>query len=228
MERSRAGVEILAAIERGLARDPKTLPKIERERRAGGGATVELLKVLLRQVSEKRGVAAKMIATVEDLEAIAADDNAEVGALKGWRRELFGDKALELKHGRLALTVENNRVVTLEYHRGAERPRASEATPQEFRFTYSIADPKRRLSDLALVRPDRPISFTLSAMRRTRIRSAPRSHRLAMEQSRASSTIDDGGMVRAPGKSCRNGRFLSWWRRRSTRSASAKDIGDHR
>jgi ribonuclease D len=117
MERSRAGAEILAAIERGLARDPKTLPRVDRERRGnGGGATVELLKVLLRQVAEKQGVAAKMIATTEDLEALASDDKADISALKGWRRELFGAKALQLKHGRLALTVENNRVVTLEYH----------------------------------------------------------------------------------------------------------------
>lgn len=120
MERARAGVEILAAIERGLARDPKSLPKLERERRGGGnGATVELLKVLLRQVSESHGVAAKMIATVDDLEAIAADDHAEVGALAGWRRELFGLKALELKHGRLALTVEDGRVMTLEWQDAA-------------------------------------------------------------------------------------------------------------
>jgi ribonuclease D len=116
MERSRAGAEILAAIERGLARDPKSLPKIERDRRSGGGATVELLKVLLRQVAEKQGVAAKMIATIDELELLAADDHADVPAMKGWRRELFGAKALQLKHGRLALTVENNRVVTLEWH----------------------------------------------------------------------------------------------------------------
>jgi ribonuclease D len=116
MERSRAGTDILAAIERGLARDPKTLPKLERDRRSGGnGATVELLKVLLRHVSESHGVAAKMIATIEDLEAIAADDKADVAALAGWRRELFGVKALELKHGLLALTVEKGRVVTLEW-----------------------------------------------------------------------------------------------------------------
>ncbi len=125
MERSRAGGEILQAIERGLARDPKTLPKIERERRNGanGAATVELLKVLLRQVSEESGVAAKLIATVDDLEAIAGNDKAEVGALVGWRRKLFGERALELKHGRLALTVENGKVVTLEW-REAEGPPA--------------------------------------------------------------------------------------------------------
>lgn len=122
MERSRAGADILAAVERGLARDPKSLPKLDRDRRNGGnGATVELLKVLLRQVSEGHGVAAKMIATVEDLEAIAADDSAPTQALSGWRRELFGLKALELKHGRLALTVENGRVTLLEW-RDAEAP----------------------------------------------------------------------------------------------------------
>lgn len=117
MERSRAGAEILAAIERGLARDPATLPKIDRDRRPGAstGATVELLKVLLRQVSEKHGVAAKMIATVDDLEAIAGDDRADVAALRGWRREIFGVKALELKRGKLALTVERGRVITLEW-----------------------------------------------------------------------------------------------------------------
>ena len=121
MERSRAGTEILAAIERGLARDPKSLPKIDRDRRSsGGGATVELLKVLLRQVSESHGVAAKMIATTEDLEAIALNDKAEVGALTGWRRDLFGAKALELKHGRLALTLERGKVVTLEWQEQAE------------------------------------------------------------------------------------------------------------
>jgi ribonuclease D len=116
MEKSRGGVELLAAIERGLARDPKTLPRLERPRGgSNGGATVELLKVLLRQVSEKSGVAAKMIATVEELEAIAQDDRAKVSALSGWRRELFGARALELKHGRLALTIENGKVIALEW-----------------------------------------------------------------------------------------------------------------
>ncbi len=120
MDKSRAGADVLAGVERALARDPKTLPRIERERRNGSAcaATVELLKVLLRQVSEGHGVAAKMIATVDDLEAIALDDQAKVAALHGWRRDLFGVKALELKKGRLALTVENGKVVTLEWQEG--------------------------------------------------------------------------------------------------------------
>jgi ribonuclease D len=126
MERSRAGAGILAAVARGLARDPKTLPKLERERRNGGnGATVELLRVLLRHVSEIHGVAAKMIATVEDLEAIAAHDHANVPALTGWRRELFGAKALDLKHGRLALTMEKGKLVPLELFDGKKEGQAS-------------------------------------------------------------------------------------------------------
>jgi len=114
-ERSKWGEAILQAVERGLARDLKSLPRIERSRAAvNGAATVELLKVLLRMTAERHAVAAKVIATVEDLERIAADDEADVAALKGWRRELFGEKALALKHGRLALAVESGRVVPVE------------------------------------------------------------------------------------------------------------------
>jgi ribonuclease D len=130
MERSRSGADILAAVERGLARDPASMPRIERERRGSNGATVELLKVLLRQVTEQTGVAAKMIATVEDLEAIASDDRADVPALRGWRRTIFGEKALELKRGRLALAVENGKVVTFDWHDAESEP-APAAVPTD-------------------------------------------------------------------------------------------------
>ena len=114
-ERSRWGEAIIAAVERGLARDPKTLPLQPRAPlAANGGAVVELLKVLLRMISEHHHVAPKVIATVDDLERIAASDKADVPALKGWRRELFGDKALALKHGKLALAIERNKVATVE------------------------------------------------------------------------------------------------------------------
>jgi ribonuclease D len=63
--------------------------------------------------SEKHGVAAKVIATVDDLDRIAADDEADVPALHGWRREMFGSKALDLKQGRLALAIEKGRVVPM-------------------------------------------------------------------------------------------------------------------
>jgi ribonuclease D len=114
-ERSKWGEAILAAVRRGVARDPKTLPRFERGKTAiNGQATVELLKVLLRMTAEQHGVAAKVIATTSDLERIAGDDDADVPAMHGWRRELFGEKALALKQGRLLLAMERGRVVTLE------------------------------------------------------------------------------------------------------------------
>lgn len=111
-ERSRTGADILAAVDRGLTRDTGDIRMPERLRRSGGnGAIVELLKVLLKAVCEAEGVAPKIIATVDDLEAVADDDAAEVPALEGWRRTLFGEKALALKQGRLALSVESGRIV---------------------------------------------------------------------------------------------------------------------
>jgi ribonuclease D len=114
-ERSRWGEAIVAAVQRGLERDFKTLPRPMRAQPAANGAAVtELLKVLLRMISEHHHVAAKVIATVDDLEQIAADDEADVPALNGWRRELFGEKALALKHGKLALAIEKGRVAPVE------------------------------------------------------------------------------------------------------------------
>jgi ribonuclease D len=111
-ERSRTGTDILAAVERGFTRDLSEIALPERTRsRGGNGALVELLKVLLKAVCETEGVAPKIIATVDDLEAIAEDDAADVPVLHGWRRALFGEKALALKSGRLALSAERGRVV---------------------------------------------------------------------------------------------------------------------
>jgi ribonuclease D len=114
-ERSKWGQDIIEAVKRGLARDPAGLPPLDRPRaNINGSATVELLKVLLRMTSERFGVAAKVIATVDDLERIAADDRADVAALHGWRREMFGDRAIALKRGQLALAVEKGKVVVVE------------------------------------------------------------------------------------------------------------------
>jgi ribonuclease D len=114
-DRSRWGTEIVAAVQRGLARDLSALPRLEKPRNnSNGAAIVELLKVLLRMTSERHAVASKVIATVDDLEQIAADDNADVAALHGWRREMFGEAALSLKHGRLALAIERGRVIQVE------------------------------------------------------------------------------------------------------------------
>jgi ribonuclease D len=114
-ERSRTAEGIVAAVTRGLERDAKTLPHLARlPPPVNGTAVVELLKVLLRMISERHHVAAKIIATVDDLERIAADDDAAVPALTGWRRELFGERALALKHGKLSLAIERGRVAAVE------------------------------------------------------------------------------------------------------------------
>ncbi len=114
-ERSRWGADIIEAVKRGLARDQAELPRIDKPRQGvNGNATVELLKVLLRMTSERHGVAAKVIATVDDLEQIAMDDRADVPALHGWRREMFGNSAMALKRGELALAVEKGRVIVVD------------------------------------------------------------------------------------------------------------------
>lgn len=111
-ERSRNGAEVLAAIERAAAIDPKTLPRLERERgRPTNAAVLDLLKVLLKAVADAERVAPKIIASSDDLDAIASDDLAEVPALHGWRRGVFGEKALALKNGTLSLRIQRGRVV---------------------------------------------------------------------------------------------------------------------
>jgi ribonuclease D len=105
------GQEILDAVAQGLA-DPDPPPAIpaKAEPPPGIGPLIELLRVLLKQRCEDFQVAQKLLASSDDLEAIAADDNALVPALHGWRRQVFGEDALALKHGRLALTAGNGRI----------------------------------------------------------------------------------------------------------------------
>lgn len=124
---SRFGPDLLAAVREAL-RDPEAYaPVIERARTApspAAGAVVELLKVLLKARAEEAGVASKLIATVSDLELIANDDEAATPALKGWRREAFGEDALKLKRGELALVLDGTRVRVVEVRRA---PKAASA-----------------------------------------------------------------------------------------------------
>lgn len=116
IERSRLGEDILAIVRKAQAVPRDQLPPVPKPKAIPEGtlAAVDLLKVLLKYVAEKNGVAAKVLATVDDLEAIALDDDADVPALKGWRRQFFGEMALKLKHGALALTFDGKRVVVRE------------------------------------------------------------------------------------------------------------------
>jgi ribonuclease D len=97
-----------------------------REPPPGIGALVDLLRVLLKHRCEENDVAQKLVANSDDLEMIAADDAAPVRALTGWRHELFGRDALDLKHGRIALTAGGKRIKLVDLvERGAAAPRAA-------------------------------------------------------------------------------------------------------
>jgi ribonuclease D len=112
-ERSTAGQALLAVVQAALAISKEDWPKLPRHVAApeGTGAATEMLRVLLKLVTEENGVAAKVVATSDDLDQIAArGEEAEVAALHGWRRELFGETALRLIRGEVALKFEGKKI----------------------------------------------------------------------------------------------------------------------
>ncbi len=115
-EGSRHADPLLAAVAEGLKITKEELPDLPRPavNRPGIGPLVDLLKVLLKQRSEETGVAPKLLASVSDLERIASDEAPDVPALNGWRREIFGEHALAMKAGKLALASENDAVVLVQ------------------------------------------------------------------------------------------------------------------
>jgi len=118
-ERSSVGRAIVGVVEGVFEIAESALPRVPRPRPAPehSSAAAELLKVLLKMVAEEQGVAARIIASTEELEKIAADDEAEVPALSGWRRHLFGEQALALKRGDLALSMSRRGVVAVPLER---------------------------------------------------------------------------------------------------------------
>ncbi|AYM80706.1 ribonuclease D [Agrobacterium tumefaciens] len=116
-ERSASGTAIIETVNAALALPKEEMPKAPRHSHApeGSGAAVELLKVLLKLTADKHGVAAKVIANSEDLDKIASEgEKATVAALTGWRRELFGDVALKLINGEVALRFAGKKVEAVE------------------------------------------------------------------------------------------------------------------
>jgi ribonuclease D len=114
--RSAKGRGVLEAVKLGLKRDPASLPSMKRGEPLPPDslAVLDLLRVLLKSAAGRHGVAPKLIATADELEKIARNDNADLPSLKGWRRELFGADAQAICRGQLGLAVENGRVVTFE------------------------------------------------------------------------------------------------------------------
>ena len=114
-ERSRAAAAILDAVAAGRAIPKQDLPEVEKPSRRATPPpdVVELLKVLLKRQSEASGVAARLIASSQDLEDIAAGDR-DVPALQGWRREVFGEMAEKMLAGKVALRLKDGAIDLVE------------------------------------------------------------------------------------------------------------------
>lgn len=114
--RSNGGAEVLALLKEVEALPKNALPKPPERYRGPSpkGAVGDLVRVLLKAVAEEHGVAARVIATSDDIDALVLDDHADVPALKGWRRKLFGEKALAIKHGKIGLAATRKGVIEFE------------------------------------------------------------------------------------------------------------------
>lgn len=113
---SRNAAGLMEAIEAGRKLTKKDLPPPPPvvDNRPGIGPLVDLLKVLLKYCCEENQVAPKLIANVAELERIASDDNPDVKCMEGWRKDVFGAAAMDLKNGRLALASENDRILIIK------------------------------------------------------------------------------------------------------------------
>jgi ribonuclease D len=113
--RSSAGGEIIGILKHVEELTKAELPAMPERYRGPSpkGAVGDLVRVLLKAVAEQNGVASRIIATSDDIDALVLDDDADVPALKGWRRKLFGDKALAIKHGRIGLAATRKGIVEL-------------------------------------------------------------------------------------------------------------------
>ena len=108
------GNQILNAVKRGLSVPqinwPKPIEKPDLPRNIG--PVVDLLKVLLKKVSDETNVAGRLIANSADIELIAGlGEDAAVAALKGWRRQIFGADALRLRAGQLSIAIYKNKLI---------------------------------------------------------------------------------------------------------------------
>ena len=113
---SRLGQDLIEVLREVLKNPEEHAPEVRKPagREPAPASVVELLKVLLKAKSEQANVATKLLANVSDLEKIALNDDADVDALKGWRRQLFGEDALKLKRGEIALVLNGAKVEVVE------------------------------------------------------------------------------------------------------------------
>ncbi len=112
------GDAIIKAVKRGQDTPEKDWPQQKRRPKlpSGTGPASQLLKVLLKMRCDEYEVAQKLLASSEDIENIAAyGEKADVPALAGWRHQVFGEDALRLLRGEIALAFKNNHAVIVEH-----------------------------------------------------------------------------------------------------------------
>ncbi|MSP05529.1 MAG: ribonuclease D [Acetobacteraceae bacterium] len=108
----KAGISLMAAVQAAKDLPEKELPDVPRGRDGPrpSPALVSLLKVLLAEGADQHHVAARLVASSDDIDRLASEDAPDVPALHGWRRDVFGNDALALKEGRVALGVAGRRI----------------------------------------------------------------------------------------------------------------------
>lgn len=109
---SRTGAALLEVVSgiRALPDDALPQPYRKPDTARPSAALVSLLKVLLVARCEDNHVAPKLVASSDDIDRLAAEDNPDIPALHGWRRSVFGEAALALKAGRISLGVAGRRI----------------------------------------------------------------------------------------------------------------------
>jgi ribonuclease D len=121
-----SGGKLVAPIQKILAKvaalPEPSLPIYEKRRydKRPPVAVMELLRVLLKHLTDKHNIAPRLIASADELERLASDDQAPIRALTGWRREIFGELAIRLKKGEIALAVKNGKILIIECNEKAD------------------------------------------------------------------------------------------------------------
>jgi ribonuclease D len=113
LERKNLGEKLLSKVQKALESDPATWPRVEKKKPLppSASATLDILKMLLKIQAAEHGVATKLIGSSDDLEKLVINDQGDSPLLKGWRREVFGEEALAVKSGALAIGLKNSKIV---------------------------------------------------------------------------------------------------------------------
>jgi ribonuclease D len=126
---SRMGTAILKAVASGLETDLADIPALEGDEpmlTERASVISDVLKLALKVVCEQEGIAPRIVASSGDLEAIARDDGADVQVLRGWRRKVFGEVALKIKAGEMAIVLDDGKPRLMPFGAETRKVKAAE------------------------------------------------------------------------------------------------------